>query len=90
MKTAEKVLKEYVSCECGEIYTSRGLVAPDCPLCSMHSCYIEAMKTYGIEIVKELTEKDYVTAVQEGDDEYPTVLWDENKIDSLIEQIESQ
>jgi hypothetical protein len=60
MKTAEEVLKEYVPCECGEIYTSRGLVAPDCPLCSMHSCYIEAMEAYAMEVVKHVTSKPMV------------------------------
>jgi hypothetical protein len=60
MKTAEEVLREYVSCECGEIYTSRGLTAPDCPLCSMHSCYIEAMEAYAMEVVKHITSRPMV------------------------------
>lgn len=31
METKEAIAKKYVPCRCDEIYTSRGLTAPDCP-----------------------------------------------------------
>lgn len=30
-KTKEQIIEEYIPCTCGEIYTSRKMVAPDCP-----------------------------------------------------------
>jgi hypothetical protein len=60
MRTAEEILEEYVTCNCDPAYKDRGLVAPDCPLCSMHSCYIEAMEAYAMEVVKHVTSKPMV------------------------------
>lgn len=50
---------------------------------------LQVMSEYALMTIKEIREGDYVTAIQEGDDEFPSVLWDENKLDNLIEQIES-
>lgn len=49
----------------------------------------KCMREYALGIIKEIREGEYVTAIQEGDDEFPSVLWDENKLDNLIEQIEA-
>jgi hypothetical protein len=54
MKTAEQILEGHVSCNCGPEYKDRGMRAPDCPLCSMHSCYIDAMKEYAKEAIEEM------------------------------------
>lgn len=50
----EKIAKKYVPCRCDEIYTSRGLTAPDCPF---HSTDPEAaMDEYFTERALELLE----------------------------------
>jgi len=83
MRTAEEILKEHVFCECGEIYTSRGLTAPDCPLCSMHSCYIEAMEAYGKALVKEVRQGGYASIEQE-DGSFPWLVWDDEALNNLV------
>lgn len=59
MKTAEQILEGYVSCNCDAAYKDRGLRAPDCPLCSMHSCYLDAMKEYAIQVVDRIMEAEH-------------------------------
>lgn len=50
VKSAEEIAKEYIPCTCGEIYLSRKMKAPDCPL---HSFDIEtAMEAYGNQFQK--------------------------------------
>lgn len=42
--TKEEIAAKYIPCTCGEIYLSRNIVAPDCPL---HAFAIEeAMEEY--------------------------------------------
>lgn len=48
------------------------------------------IKEYALEVIVELREEDYVTAIREGNDEFPSVIWNEDKLDKLIEQIERQ
>ncbi len=50
----------------------------------------EVAKEYAIAVVDEIMEGDYAGAIQEGDDEFPSVIWSDDKVDTLIEQIERQ
>lgn len=48
MESAEEIAYHYGLCTCDEIYTSRGLYAPDCP---WHSLGVEeAMEEYAKEV----------------------------------------
>lgn len=48
----EAIALKYGLCKCDEIYTSRGLTAPDCPYHSM--CVTEAMDEYMEQCCLEL------------------------------------
>lgn len=44
-KTIQEVADEYITCDCGEVYKSRDMVAPDCARHS--SACEEAMEAWG-------------------------------------------
>lgn len=54
IRSAEEIALRYGLCACDEIYTKRGLVAPDCPLHSMG--VEEAMKEYAEQFIDKASE----------------------------------
>jgi hypothetical protein len=47
----------------------------------------KCMREYGLQIVDEIINGDYVETVQDGTEEYPSVNWDDVKREKLLEQI---
>lgn len=61
-KTKEEIIEEYIPCTCGEIYTSRKMVAPDCP---RHAFAVEeAMDEYAKQQVIDTLDWMYAGATE--------------------------
>lgn len=55
MDRLEQIALEYGLCKCDEIYTDRGLTAPDCP---WHAFAVqEAMEAYATEVARHNLER---------------------------------
>lgn len=66
--TIEEIALKYGLCKCDEVYTSRGLTAPDCPYHAF--CVWEAMEEYGKQEAEEFSEWVILNATKQNAQEY--------------------
>ena len=67
--TAKEQVNALIDCNCGEMYKSRGLCAPDCPQCNYAEDVIELIKHHAVEFADHIVRYNGQVAVLYGKDE---------------------